>query len=306
LLALLGLLLVAMPTHAGPAEHKRQAKTLALQAIQLYHAGRPTEAYAKLEEAEALHQSVTHRVYLARCLDAMGRLVEAEARYQALADEPREPKLSYRTRAAYAAAAKEHATLKERVPRLTLVVNGAPEANLTVTIGERALDYPGPETAIPVDPGPGELRVEGEGLVAATERFTAVEGEAVEASVMMTPADMTASPEAQEGSLTPAIVAYGVGGAALTMAAVAGGLAIAQANDVKAQCIDFRCPSELRDEADRSQTLGTVSTVGFVVGGAAVAAGVVLTVVRPGGGTRDEMGLVPLVGPGWVGLRGRF
>ncbi len=299
---------LAGPVRAeGPAD-KREAKVLALQAIRLYHAGKPTEAYAKLEQAESLHQSVTHRVYLARCLDAMGRLVEADARYQGLADEPREPGISAKTKAAYQAAAKEHDALRERLPRLRLEVQGSgATAVKTVLFGEREVAYEGVESEIPVDPGPGEVRVEGEGISPASARFTAVEGEVATIQLMVEMApDEAPAPPPTEGSLVPAFVAYGVGGAALVVGAITGGLSFAQAQDVKNQCVDFRCPADLEDDADRSRTLGIVSTVGFVVGGAAVAAGVVLTFVRPGADDESEARVIPLVGPGWLGLSGRF
>lgn len=307
------LLLVLTTVLAGPARadgpaDKRQAKVLALEAIRLYHSGKPTEAYAKFEQAEGLYQSVTHRVYLARCLDAMGRLVEADARYQALADEPREPGISAKTRAAYATAAKEHDALRGRLPQLRLTLKGSGALAVTTAfLGEREVTYDGADSTIPVDPGPGEVRVEGEGVAPASARFTAVEGEvaAVELAVELVPPEAP-TPVASEGSLVPAFVAYGVGGASLVVAAITGGLSFAQAQDVKDQCIDFRCPAELEDEADRSRALGTVSTVGFVVGGAAVAAGVVLTFVRPGGEDASEAQITPVLGPGWLGLRGRF
>jgi len=299
--------LVAQPARADEAADKRQAKGLALDAIRLYHGGKATEAYAKLERAEALYPSVTHRVYLARCLDAMGRLVEADERYRALGAEPRAPTLSTRTKAAYRAADEEHEGLRARLPRLVVVVEGSgAAAPLKAVIEEREVDLGGSEAEIPVDPGPGEVRVEGEGVSPVSARFTAVEGEAVEVEVTVVLAPEPAPSSASEGSLVPAFIAYGAGGVGLLVGAVTGGLSFAAAEDVKDQCVDFRCPADLRDEADRSQTLGTVATVGFVVGGAAVAAGVVLTVVRPGGAEDTKARLWPLVGPGWLGLAGRF
>ncbi|WP_438023936.1 tetratricopeptide repeat protein [Sorangium sp. So ce233] len=119
------------------------------------------------------------------------------------------------------------------------------------------------------------------------------------------------------GSLLPAGIAFGLGAVGLGVGAATGIVSLSQVSDIKAQCEGQRCPAELKGDADSATTLGHVSTVGFIVGAASAAAGVVLLVVRPGGdGAPDAAGAAPQarrgavwsagVGLGRIELRGEF
>ena len=74
----------------------------------------------------------------------------------------------------------------------------------------------------------------------------------------------------------PAYVAFGVGGAGLVVGAVAGALALSQASDVNSRCEGTRCPAADEPNRDAAITKGWVSTVGFGVGVAGAAVGIVL------------------------------
>lgn len=77
-------------------------------------------------------------------------------------------------------------------------------------------------------------------------------------------------------SRVPAYVALGVGGAGIAVGAVAGVLALSQAADVKSRCDGDRCLASDAASKDAAYTKGWVSTIGFGVGAAGVAVGVVL------------------------------
>ena len=50
--------------------------------------------------------------------------------------------------------------------------------------------------------------------------------------------------------------------------------------------------------------MGTVSTGGFVAGGALAAAGIVLVATAPR--APQQAGWAPVIGPGYAGVQGRF
>ncbi|WP_437285986.1 tetratricopeptide repeat protein [Sorangium sp. So ce406] len=123
--------------------------------------------------------------------------------------------------------------------------------------------------------------------------------------------------EAGGGSFLPAGIAFGLGAVGLGVGAATGIVSLSKVSDIKAQCEGQRCPAELKGDADTATTLGHVSTVGFIVGAASAAAGVVLLVVRSGDdGAPDAAGAAPQarrgavwsagVGLGRVELRGEF
>jgi hypothetical protein len=85
------------------------------------------------------------------------------------------------------------------------------------------------------------------------------------------------------GSLVPAAVAYGVGVAGLGVFGVTGILAINKITDVRSRCQNTLCPPDEGENIDAARTLGTVSTIGLVVGGAGLATGTFLLFARPGG-----------------------
>lgn len=103
-------------------------------------------------------------------------------------------------------------------------------------------------------------------------------------------------------------LAYGVGVVGLGTFAVAGGLALDKVNDLKVRCPNQRCPSTEAQTMEAATTLGTVSTVGLVVGALGAAGGtVVLLLTRPEGGERRAGPRVSAgVGLGGFEVKGRF
>jgi hypothetical protein len=98
--------------------------------------------------------------------------------------------------------------------------------------------------------------------------------------------------------------------------AVTGALALGKIGDAHAGCMQgsdgvWHCPPSSQaansSAASAVSTLSPVSAVCFAVGGAAVVTGVILAVVRPGGGKpAEKAGLSIDVAPTYFGLRGRF
>ena len=69
-------------------------------------------------------------------------------------------------------------------------------------------------------------------------------------------------------------------------------------------CLSSQEPA-LQGDVNTMNTLAGVSTGTFVAGGVLAAAGILLVVTAPGA-KPQPVGLVPVVGPGFAGLAGKF
>ncbi|WP_437809438.1 tetratricopeptide repeat protein [Sorangium sp. So ce1078] len=167
---------------------------------------------------------------------------------------------------------------------------------------------------LPEDPPPAFLdaRKDAETELAAVRA-------ALEAPAAKTPPATAPAPGVAGGggSLLPAGIAFGLGAVGIGVGAATGLVSLSKVSDIKERCEGQRCPAELKGEADSATTLGHVSTVGFIVGAASAAAGVVLLVVRPGGHVApDAAGASPRaqrgvvwsagVGLGRIEIQGKF
>ncbi|NUP13396.1 MAG: hypothetical protein HOW73_45740 [Polyangiaceae bacterium] len=297
----------AQPDAGTSQAAKDAARELATKGIELYHKGRFAEALEQIQQAEERYAAPTHRVYIARCLVGLGRLVEAKAMYERLGSEPRPREMAPAVRDAYGAAATELTALEARIPKVAIAIVGASTgAELSIDGNPRPL----PAGPIDVDPG-SHVVVVTNGERRAERRFSAVEGAKVEVRLELAEAVQ----EEEQGSLVPAIVLFSVGGAATVVGAVTGGLSLAKVSELEERCVDGHCPASDQDEADFAEALGTTSTVTFAVAGAAVVTGIVLAVVRPGGSSANtgaaatsakSIVIDPVVAPGFIGVRGRF
>src|SRR5262249_16941613 len=92
-----------------------------------------------------------------------------------------------------------------------------------------------------------------------------------------------ATREATPGSRAPGFVTLGIGVAGLALGAVTGARRMTKAWDVKSRCQGTHCLTTDEPEGHAASTLATLSTIGFVAGGAAGVTGIVLLITRPGG-----------------------
>jgi len=175
--------------------------------------------------------------------------------------------------------------------------------------------------AIVLDPGEHEFRFETPGQAPVVQRFVLHQGEqnrretiligppALTAPAPSPHPDTTSDDGRSDKSLwrTVGLVVGGVGVAGLVAGGVFGALALSAHDGYEKSCgSNIGAPAGLcnqsgvNGEADAA-TKGTVSTVAFVVGGAAVAAGTALFLLAPKG-ARLQVGL----GPGSVIFSGGF
>jgi hypothetical protein len=103
---------------------------------------------------------------------------------------------------------------------------------------------------------------------------------------------------------TLGFVTLGVGGAALVAGAVSGGLLLAKKSSLDDRCVDNQCSGLSTDDVDTYQTLRPTTTVLLAAGGGVAAAGLLMVLLAPSG--TAQSGAMPLIGPAWLGVRGRF
>ena len=206
-------------------------------------------------------------------------------------------------------AQKELAALESRVPTAVITVSG-PGARVTIdgtVVPAAALGM-----SRPVDPGKHTLHAEAEGFARVDVVLTFAERKVEKVNLQVdqpkaaAPTGSPPPPPPKAGGSPPKTIGFagiGVGGAALIMGAVAGGLALSKHGDL-ANRYNNGQRSGQQSGIDGYNLMGNLSAAGFVVGGIPAATGVVL--VAPKVAPAGETGVAGVVGPGFADLRGRF
>jgi len=218
-------------------------------------------------------------------------------------------------------AEQQKAALAGKIPKLTVKLAADAPPGSTVTRAGATLSAASLGVALPIDPGthvvalvtPDGKKVEKSVTLGAGESKTlelGLEG-ATGGGPPPPPGGETDKPSGgPSGQLVAGAVVVGVGGLGLVLGAITGGLALGDKGVVDQECQGLVCSPKGKAAADDGKVMGTVSTIGFVVGGAAAVAGIVLIATAPKGAAPKKAQVVPLFGatPGGVfgGIGGRF
>jgi hypothetical protein len=193
------------------------------------------------------------------------------------------------------------------LPSVTVSIDGAPSA--------RNLDG----TSWEIDPGPHAFSFVATDGTKAEKSVIVAEGQKAQRIVVTigAPPLIAVAPPPPPESATGAadssdghgqrVAAFTVGGVGIVgvgLGAVFGGLALSKWGSAKSACPTFSgCSTEASSERTSSVTFGTVSDVGFIAGGAMLAAAVTLYLTAPKGPS-------PVVGievvPGGLRVGGSF
>jgi hypothetical protein len=331
----------AAPAHAQDAASQdiAQARQLGQQAQTAYDAGNFTESEKLWSAASRLYsQAPTLTLGLARTQAKLGKVVAAQESYNkiirewgtnAAAPQPFKDALE--------AAKSEVGAVSAKVASVTVTVDGPP--NPTVTIDGQAVPSAALGLKRPVDPGSHKVAASAEGYKPAETTFSVAEGGTAAATVKLEkdPTAVAAVPPPEPGLASPsepgadtsskgssnktlALVAFGVGGAGLVVGAITGVIALGKAGDLKDACSpDKTCPPSEQDNVDSYKSMGTISTIGFVVAGVGGVAGAILWFTAPkqtasAGGSRYAtvpaadrgVSVSPYFGGTSAGVTGRF
>lgn len=331
------------PAPAGSASTV-SASELAAQGKQAYDAGNWKQAVDFYQRAESLEHSPEHLLYWARAAEKLGKLVQARENYQAVLDDMGEDDAAEQMKEEAKTALE---SLEPRLPWVTIVVKGADiDTEVQVTVDGQPL-MPGTlSVKQPIDPGTHEFRTRSGDLEGKPVTATFAEGQQQEIAlelpverkaeplVRREPAQPPPKPERapepwfedeapppDEGSPGLRIAGYatlGLGVVGLGVGTVFGLQTASKNDEIRRACGDVNnCPLEVESEVeklhDEANGLGTVATVGFIVGGVGVATGATLLLVSMGDGGDPSVdaqasgtSLSAWVGPQSLGIRGTF
>lgn len=279
---------------------KEAARGLAVTGKKRFVEGDYQGAIDALRDAEKYYRAPTILRLHAQAHEKLGQLVEARDLYQEIAGQELGADASAEFRAAQDDAKQSLEALEARVPRLAVHLENAP-AGTRVTLGGKVVD---PAAPLRLNPGKHTLSIEPPGKPAVTRDLDLAEGAREEVSLDLAPPPAVAAPS--RSLLGPAI-AFGAGGLGLIVGAVAGGLTLGKVGEIRALCgDDLVCPRGTEGEVglDGARAVSHVSTVGFALAGAGIAAGVVLLVL-PVSKERPAQVSVTL-GPAFAGVKGVF
>lgn len=306
-----GAIALTPPTAASAQPHddaftKSAARSLAQEGDALFAKGDYAGALDRFDRARSLIQAPTLDVRRARILAKLGRLLEAEEQYL----ETATTKLPAGAPDAFAKAVDEARTelesLKRRIPNL--VIERDPGVGAVQLDGKLVADAL-LGVNVPVDPG--ERVIAGDGAATLTIQI----GEGETRRVRLAPGADDAPPPPGGGTASAArahrigaIAAFGVGAVGLGLGIGFGAAAIAKQDDLDAVCDPEtgNCPLDAQDDIDSFETVGALSTVGFIVAAVGAGAGAVLLLTAPTEGGEARAALRLYASPAGAGLTGTF
>ncbi len=304
------LLAAAMVVRPLPAAGQSEddlaaARLLGQEGLALFDKGEYEAALAKLDAAAEKAKIPPLGLYAARALARLGRLIQAEARYQEVLSIPLPPNSPAVWSQAKVDAEDELAKLRATIPTIEVVLRGVDAAQAREVVvqvdGRTVKDL----RKVPVDPGPHEVAASLDGVV-RTAQARVDSGKHVRIEIAVGPQDT--SVRHGETGPSPTLIAGGVllgaGGAGLIVWGGTGLAAMAKADEYG--CDGASCP---REDVSDITALRLTSTVSFYVGGGLALVGgslLVVSAVLGGEATEDTSAVRPILGPGYAGLEGRF
>jgi hypothetical protein len=319
--------LIARSASAQPADSPdtttEQARALYVEGKELRRQGDLDKSLDKFQAAFALHPTAITALEVGRARSLVGQLRSAIESLEAIERMPLHSNESDKAAAARVEARELAAQLRARAPSLRVLIDGA---GTRVWVDGDAIPTDQLDHWL-VDPGTHHVEA-ARGERRAAEDLRVLEGEVrtvvLQLSVVaahgdsLGPRDAPVAPSPHEVDEAPApgpnglaYLGFGIGGAGLVTGTVTGVLTLSQAGDLKKQCSGGVCPPSAG--LDTTQTLATVSTVAFVVGGAGIALGITALAVRSRGpevrkqsGSKGAAWVRPWVGIAAGGLEGVF
>ncbi len=294
-------LLLQAPALAQDAAAQAAAQELFDAGRKLMDAGSYAEACPKLAASAKLDPGAGTLLNLAACYEKNGQTASAWVTYKdASAAASSSGKKDWAAKADQKAAA-----LEGKLSRLKIEVQGEPLAGLLVRRDDALLNSAELGLGIPVDPGTRKVSASAPGYEAWSTEVEVAPGAGVVTVAVPSLVKMSETTSAVPAAPTqPAPMptvkdAPADGSAQRTLGLALGGLGLVgvgfgtfmglQAKSQHDEALDKYCRTDTictqegADRVDDAKSSATLSTVGFLVGGAALATGVVLYVSAPSG-----------------------
>ncbi len=301
-------------------------RELAKESLQDYDEGRYEDAAAKSLKAYQVMRVPTLALNRARALVKLGKLIAASELYLEATRLERSDSWQAIQDEAQTTAERERHELLVRIPRLRITIDNAEVSRVSAAIDGVAIPAVLLESEQMVDPGARTVtgKYEQQTLQMAVapqegERLHVLlqfKPKAIAARSSLAPRGSVSKPEAtamfevrrsDNHSRLAGWAALGLGGAGVVFGAIEG---LAAKSKQESIWISQQCSPEDRLHCDPSQTaainsyntMRTLSTVGFVVGGGLMATGLVVLFWPMDRVSPRQVGLV--IGPTHFGLRG--
>jgi hypothetical protein len=307
--------------------NRAAAEALFNQGRELMTAGKFVEACPKFEASQQLDPGLGTMLNLAECYEKTGRTASAWAEYREAIPLAR----ASGSKARQDLATERAQALQERLSTLTIRAMSGEDSNAHLEIRRDGVALQEAELGapIPVDPGehvieavaPGKQPWSHKVQVGPNAAKVAVEVPALKpstdgaapppaaapatgaaASTTAPPADAAPS-DTGSARRTTGLILGGAGVVGIGVGAFFGIQASSKWSDAKGKCSDYPygCNEDATDLRSSAHSAATVSTVGFIAGGALLAAGAVLYFTAP---KRDSVALG--IGPSSAYVRGSF
>ena len=306
---------VAEPSPADRAT----ARSLAGEGYQALQTRDYATAADRFSRADALVHAPTLMIDWARSLVGLGKLVEAQERYEQIVREGVDAKSPKSWQRALEDAGTELAQIKPRLAWVTLSTSESDAARVTID------DVEVPKAALgvrrAVNPGARLIRVQAKGFLPQKKTLVLAEGadEAADFKLEPDPDAELENPVLSAPPLTPVVVkghshaamyvAFGISGAGFLVGSVTGALFLGKRTTLIPVCrSNGDCYHDQAQVVDSYHVLGTASGVGFAVGVAGAGAGLALWLLNRHDGPAPGQGWAvhPYVGVTSVGAVGSF
>lgn len=168
---------LSAPVGAQSAADKATARQVATEGIELFRQEQYEKALDRLRRAQALYDAPVHLLYIARCQEKLGQLVEAAETYRSLARYELDDDAPAAFVSAVDSGKKELEALEPRIPTLQVTVEpkDAEVTRLVIDGQEVATAVVGIDR--PTNPGEHTIRIEAAGYAPAEQTLTLEEGE---------------------------------------------------------------------------------------------------------------------------------
>jgi len=275
------------------------ARDLGTSGVEAFQKGDFNTASEKLEKAFQVLRVPSIGLWSARALEKTGKLVKASERYRAVGLLEISAGQATIQRQAQTDAATELAALTPRLAAITVQIEGGEQGDLKVSVDGLGMAKELIGERRPADPGKHVVEA-WQGAKRASAEVQLTEGEATTvvlrfdaASAPVAPSNTPAPAESpvkdhQAGGsgLTPqrkaALAVGGLGVVGVAVGAIFGFKAKSKLHDSDRYCTGDACTDQrgvdLNNEAKQA---GTISTIGFIIGGVGLAGGTALWLTAP-------------------------
>jgi hypothetical protein len=324
------ILLSALAIAAAPAAHadtsdpaaRSTARKLGQEALKLYDAGDYDGALDKFTTANQLVPTPTLGLYAARCLVKKGRLVEAGERYLEVSRMQLDRAAPAVMRKAVIDAVAERDKLLPTIPTLEVRLDGPQGDGVTVVVDGQPL-LPGLiGEKRPVDPGHHQATAK-RADVEVSQQADVQPSQAALLLLKLPPLPPPPLPPVPPTSplRVASWIGLGVGAAGAIVAVVAGGIAVADENQLNASksCYQYVCGPSEAGTISTFHTASKLTTAGMIVGVAGLGFGIPAFLLTSKKAPTDADGkpahpstdadkarVEPWVTLGGAGLRGTF